>query len=140
MEDIKCECSELISYPLIVLEEQKSKIVFENKNRIEINKITVDGCQITDERPRCDYLLIKVDENTEYFVELKGHDINRALEQIEATIPRLSKDMRQQKKYCFIISVRTPMSSTQIQNIAKSYKKKYNAELIMKSSPGSHTL
>ncbi|PXV61890.1 hypothetical protein CLV62_12445 [Dysgonomonas alginatilytica] len=141
MEELKCECSAIVTHSLIVCEEKRSKITFENKTKKEINKVQVDGCQITDQNNhKCDYLLVDNELSIEYFIELKGHDINHALRQIEATIPRLSQSAQQQTKYCFIISFRTPMASTEIQIKQREFKRKYNATLIIKSSPYNHLL
>lgn len=141
MEEIKSECSVTIKHSLIVCEEKRSKITFENKSQKEIKKVQVDGCQITDQdKSKCDYLLIDTKSSIEHFIELKGHDIIQALRQIEATIPRLSKSSSSQPKYCFVISVRTPLSSPEIQQKQKEFKKKYNATLIIKSSPYNHSL
>lgn len=138
-EEIKCDCCEIINYPRIVCEEKKSKITFLNPNKIEIQKITVDGCQITDHnKPKCDYLLIHNETEKEYYIELKGHDIKRGLEQIEATIPRLSKSPEKQDKICFIISVRCPKVDTEIQNISKRLRNKYAAKVIIKNTPFEH--
>lgn len=140
MEEIKNHCSEVVNHTEIKCEEKKSKIIFLNPNRHNINKIKVDGCQITDQnKPKCDYLLIHTDTEIEYYVELKGHDVKRGLEQIEATIPRLSKSADKQEKYCFVISVRCPQIDTQIQNLEKALKRKYKARVIIKNSPYRHS-
>ncbi len=141
MEELKVECSEIVTHSLIVCEENKSKITFENNTKRKINKIQVDGCQITDtDNIKCDCLLIDIESKVEYFIELKGSNITKALQQIEATIPRLSQSPQKQLKYCFVILVRTPMSSPEIQLRQKEFKKKYNATLIIKNSPHSHPL
>ncbi|BES59778.1 hypothetical protein DCPSUM001_00220 [Dysgonomonas capnocytophagoides] len=140
MEEIKAHCSTTVTDSLIKCEENRSKIIFENTARKEIKKIIVDGCQITDNTPKCDNLLIDTTTDIEYFVELKGHDIPHALRQIEATMTRLSKSLKKQDKFCFIISVRCPLSGADIQQKQKEYRAKYNATLIIKNSPHKHPI
>lgn len=140
MEEIKCECLETKRCPL-VLKEKRSQIRIESRLDILFDKIKVDGCQITDDRSRCDYLLIQKDNGKEYFVELKGTNINHAIQQIEATIPRLSKNPKRQNKLCFVIATEvSPKFNTQKQNLQKSFRMKYNAQLIIKSTPYTHTI
>lgn len=141
MEEIKDHCLTIVTDSLIKCEEKRSKILFENKNKREIKKIIVDGCQITDNTiPKCDNLLIDTTTDIEYFVELKGHDIPHALTQIEVTMSRLSKSLREQDKFCFIISVRCPLSGADIQRKQKEYRAKYNATLIIQNSPHKHPI
>lgn len=78
---LKPECTEKTKHKRIVLEEKRSKITFINSKQIEVEKIKVDGCQITEnEVLKCDFML-KVNES-EYFIELKGQDFNHAIRQI----------------------------------------------------------
>jgi len=46
---------------------------------------------IKDSSPKCDYLVLNDDKRAVYFIELKGTDINHAIEQIEKTSEKLKK-------------------------------------------------
>lgn len=113
----------------------KSKLTLENTDRIESESIKVDGCEINDKSIRCDFLHIA--KNIEFYIELKGQDLEHALNQIRTTISRLSKDVKIYNKKSYIICTRSPLSSTEIQNYKREFKKNYNSELIIKSSPHS---
>lgn len=122
------ECEVIVSYPRITVSEKRSSMTFLNPSCSKIRKITVDGCVITD-GPRCDYLLLNCDD-TEHYVELKGHDIKRAFNQIEETIKQIGENTNKRK--AFIICTRSPLSSPEIQNMQKRLKKQHQASLVVK--------
>lgn len=47
----------------------------------------------TSREPRCDYLLLNDDKRTAYFIELKGSDIERAIEQIDHSVSEISPSL-----------------------------------------------
>ena len=63
--------------------------VGKNKNRHMIRQFKVDGEVVAagDMSPRCDYLLLNDDAKTSYYIELKGSDLVKAIEQIEIPSP-----------------------------------------------------
>ena len=56
-----------------------------NANKKELIGLRVDDCLIL-EGQKCDYLLINVDDKTLYFIELKGSDLIKAINQIDRTL------------------------------------------------------
>ena len=134
------QCEIITTNQLISLKENRSKIIFENPNRLEVCIVKVDGCA-TESGPRCDYALTVDAMKEEFYIELKGRDVEHALDQIEATIKAISSDLRKQPKLCFIISTRCPPRSvTKISNRQQVLKKKYNAKLIVKNTPHTYTI
>ena len=128
------KCSEKISHKNILIEEKKSsKIVFINENSIELTKVQVDGC-LDIQGVKCDWLLIINEPYIEIYIELKGSDVEHAFAQIENTMKIVSKNYKTVLKYCYIITTRCPITSTQIQVKAKSFKKNYNAVLKVKKT------
>ncbi|MBE9249453.1 MULTISPECIES: hypothetical protein [Aphanizomenonaceae] len=128
------KCSEKISHKNILIEEKKSsKIVFINENSIELTKVQVDGC-LDIQGVKCDWLLIINEPYIEIYIELKGSDVEHAFDQIENTIKIVSKNYKTVLKYCYIITTRCPITSTQIQVKAKLFKKNYNAVLKIKKT------
>lgn len=129
----KAKCSETnVRHPRIVFEEKASKLTVLNASRKPTTKVLIDGCQITN-GIRCDHLLIE--EEKENFIELKGTDIDHALEQLTRTIRLLSFDFRKHPKRSFIICSRSPMSSAKIQGWQLKFRRDFNSDLIVKSSP-----
>lgn len=128
------KCSEKISHKNILIEEKKSSIiVFINENSIELTKVQVDGC-LDIQGVKCDWLLIINEPYIEIYIELKGSDVEHAFDQIENTIKIVSKNYKTVLKYCYIITTRCPITSTQIQVKAKLFKKNYNAVLKVKKT------
>lgn len=128
------KCSEKISHKNILIEEKKSsKIIFTNENSIEVTKVQVDGC-LDIQGVKCDWLLIINEPYIEIYIELKGSDVEHAFGQIENTIKIVSKNYKTVLKYCYIITTRCPITSTQIQVKAKSFRSKYNAVLRIKKT------
>ena len=104
-------------------------IIFTNSARGLCQRIQVDGCAIT-EGIRCDNLLIDWNNN-EYFVELKGSDVAKAIEQIMATIPRLHQAGANVR--AFIVSTNcSPCYLTKLQRAQKQLNKLYSATLTVR--------
>jgi hypothetical protein len=123
----------------ITLEENQSKIIFENPKRLEVCILTVDACAIT-EGLRCDYAVIADKVKEEFYIELKGRDVKHAFAQIEMTIQSISANAREEPKFCFVISTRCPLSGPEIQKMQKLMKKKYQATLVLKNRFHTHTI
>jgi hypothetical protein len=123
----------------IPLEENQSKITFENPKRLEIRILNVDGCAIT-EGLRCDYAMTSDMVKEEFYIELKGRDIKHAFAQIETTIQSISANVKEEPKFCFVISTRCPLSGPEIQKMQKMMMKKYKAILVVKNRVHSHTI
>lgn len=59
-----------------------------NKSSKKIMGLRVDDCLIT-EGAKCDYLLVIEAEEKLYFIELKGSDLVKAVDQINTTLDKL---------------------------------------------------
>lgn len=113
--------------------ENRSTLILLNKDEVETVVVKVDGCEIDDENViRCDYMLLA--KQMEIYIELKGHDIVKAIRQIENTIEILSKDKKVVAKKSYIICTRSPLASTQIQHYDRKFREKYNSKLIVKTT------
>lgn len=134
---IRPECSEKTSKKKIVFSEQRSKLTLKNKDQTLALKVAVDGCQIVD-GIKCDFLLIK--DEIEYYIELKGQDIRHAAEQIKRTMRILSYDFKKSKKFSFIICTRSPLASPEIQMLQLIFKRDFNSDLIVRSSPFEYNI
>ncbi|MEQ8998240.1 MAG: hypothetical protein RID53_17230 [Coleofasciculus sp. B1-GNL1-01] len=136
------ECETIKSDTYIVVTDpgsrnKRSKFRLHNPNRATIKVVQVDDCVIKD-GIRCDYLLILPNEQ-EVYIELKGSNVQHAVEQIERAIEVLSCNCKSLIKLCFISSTRCPINSTEIQNLKKKFKQKYNAKLFIKNGEISYT-
>lgn len=134
---MKPECSQRVKHKLIVFEEKRSKLTIINKKGLQVIRVKVDNCEIT-EGIRCDYLLIA--KKVEHFIELKGQDIDHAIKQIKSSIRELSTDLRNTPKVSFVICTRSPMASAKIQSIQIFFFKEFKSKLIIKNSPFEYSL
>lgn len=125
------DCESVVDYPLITVEEKRSKLTFRNPSRSKVRKIRVDDCVIT-EGLRCDWLLIN-HRSVEHFVELKGSDVRHAIQQIEVTIKKIgAKEV--ERRHAYIISTQVaPAFRTEVQTRKLQFKKEYNATLTIKN-------
>lgn len=79
----------------VVCSDQKcsTTFIYENKNADMLSKYSIDGCLIADEGAKCDFLHLKCTKSKSYFIELKGSDLIRAVEQIDRSIDLLSNSI-----------------------------------------------
>ncbi|MEN2399909.1 hypothetical protein GKZ90_0008985 [Flavobacterium sp. MC2016-06] len=121
----------------------KSKVASENGKRFEIDsneeftRIRIDDCLISSQQvEKCDFGFVRHFNNEFYFVELKGKDVKKALNQIistisvfESTIIKIPKE----KRFGFIVSSRNPLLSTETNNLKQAFAKNYGRLLEIKS-------
>jgi hypothetical protein len=91
--------------------ENRCTHVGKNKNRHMIRQFKVDGEVVAagDMSPRCDYLLLNDDAKTSYYIELKGSDLVKAIEQIETTVAMIAPPFRNMQSCAVSFSERVPM-------------------------------
>lgn len=129
-------CSQNFSNSIITFKDRgnSQQLTIHNPNSYSVIKTRVDGCMIVN-GPRCDFMMEIVDSRyngvREYYIELKGTDLTKALDQILATEKILAKQ-REGLKKGFIICNRSPESSTENQKLKFKARKK-NIELTIKS-------
>ena len=75
----------MVSHSQIVEREKRSEFRIINSKKREILKIKVDGCMKLNGK-RSDWLFIDCDNETAYFVELKGSGLDKAIKQLEKTL------------------------------------------------------
>lgn len=130
MRNIPKEAIQKTSDSLIVFEEKGKKITFVNKARKSYLKISVDNVAITD-GTKCDCALAADGSDFEAFVELKGKDVSKAIEQLIATIERIGENCS--NRHSFIVCSRVATKSqSKIQNAKVSFKVRFNSSLIIK--------
>lgn len=138
---MKPECITERTDTLIVVRDKRggrSKIIFENEKQELVKVVEVDDCEVKAGK-RCDFLVLhptKIKSQTidnEYFIELKGSAVKHGCDQLEASINRLSENAKKKPKHAFVISSKSPLSSTEIQKIQRRFKKELNTKLIVKN-------
>ena len=123
------ECSSFVRQTKIALSGKRTtKLYLSNPEEREVEKIEVDGCAITDGL-RCDWLVLINDRepHEEIYVELKSSKVYHAVEQLEATINKLSANRTRLAKRCFVVFIRSPMTGTDVQKNKVKFQKNFNA-------------
>lgn len=131
MSEIPARCVKLKSDSRIVFSEKKSKITFVNPDHNTYRAIQVDGCVFNaEDGQKCDNLLESVEYADQYFVELKGGDSNKAVEQLKDTMDRMQPRLAGAKRMAFAVFSNTcPKNDTKRQAIEKKFRDK---EIIIK--------
>jgi len=88
----------------ITSRENKKEHIAINKDKSAVRQLQIDGDVIKDENiKKCDYLVLNDDKNTAYFIELKGNKIKDAIQQIDATVKKFEKDLKDYTKNLRIV-------------------------------------
>ena len=79
----------------IVSEENKRKHVANNDDGNLVRHFRIDGGIVpaSSSMSRCDYLVINLEKNNAYPIELKGTDVKHAVDQIRSTITYLGSEL-----------------------------------------------
>ena len=121
------------------LGEKKSQARIANPNKKELYCVEVDNC-LKFEGKKCDWLLIVSKYPSAIFIELKGSDIVHAFKQLINSMRQIESPQNQylsrtfNDKKCYVITCRSPRTTTQIQKEAIRFRK-LGAKLLVKSSP-----
>ena len=83
------------NYPTFSSTEKGCTHIGRNVDRSYIRQFRVDKdiYGATDRAPRCDYILLNDNKRTAYFIELKGSDIERAIEQIDYSVSEINSSL-----------------------------------------------
>lgn len=129
-------CSSKKESAIIVLSDKKqssAKLTIKNPEKRAIYEIKVDGCLISEDKIRCDYLIV-LGDCSQYYVELKSKShIEHALKQISATIEFIQKnypELHNGRIKAVICSKKVPRVTSSFQNQKARFSKKYKAKII----------
>ena len=105
-------------------------------NNVERNKVRqfkVDGEVLKSgyADSRCDYILLNDEKESSYYIELKGSDLKKAIQQIEDTIDMIAPSILTYTIFRRII-YRTGSHKVHESKVT-FWKKKYNGSVIIKS-------
>lgn len=130
----------IAAYPVCC---SKSKVATENGKRFEIQtnedftKLRIDNCIITSKTiEKCDFGFIRHSNNDFYFVELKGSDIEKALDQIVKTISFFNTNLiltPKNSRLGFIVSSKVPSAGTDVKKLKQVFAKHYGKVLEVKN-------
>lgn len=117
-------CCNIYTSSQIVRSENKKTFRVKNPQCKEVAVCDVDGCLITGDIKRCDFLF-KVADEVIYLVELKGTDHSRALEQLVSAAEVLNVLSFSGRRLTAIVGSPCPKASTKYQKALKSYASRF---------------
>jgi len=129
------DCITTVTHKNIVFSDKKSKCVFKIKNdqQRQIERHKVDGCLIKgEELKKCDWLAVDVASRCEIYIELKGKNIDKAVERLCASVDQLSTK-KTAKKLAYVIATRCPLSSVEIDELSAKIWRSHKLDLIVKT-------
>lgn len=95
--------------------ESLSQYRLTNEPNSVVSKYELDGCLISDnDTERCDFLLTiqGANKTPAVFIELKGKNLLKAINQINSAIEKLNPDKRQYKVFARIVMSAVPKLQT----------------------------
>lgn len=108
------------------------KHIANNINEDEVYQYKVDGT-IIQEGLRCDYLVWNERKKHIYYIELKGSDLEHALEQLDATEKTLKERFPMEMKSCKQVSYRVVLNKYRVPKTyshkEKVFKKRHLGDL-----------
>lgn len=122
---------------IVVAEENRMRYILTNKNRKEICKIQIDNGYIQNNNvEKCDYLFLNCIDNIAFFIELKGSDLFKAINQINTSVDYFISDLSD-----FTINARIVLTKVNVPNLNSNPKylkfikklKRYNGNLIKRT-------
>jgi hypothetical protein len=124
----------------VVCEEKRSKITFHNAGGETVEKIRVDGCVIPDNTvKKCDYLLLCAKIEKAILVELKGKDVETAIEQLSATLDNriIKTPLERYEKRAYAVVTGNPVSGRF--QIAQARFSKRHKDCVLRVVRSPHT-
>jgi len=119
----------------MVLEEERSKFILIYPSTTLVERIKVDE-QLPATILQCDYVLLL--PNQAFYIELKGSDVEHAVEQLKSTLSNLK--IKPYNKLFFIIHHHCPLPATKIQQMKTRFSKQTGYLLEVRKSPHNHSL
>lgn len=138
-------CVSVVRNKKVVFSDKKSKseFIIKNDNQREIEKHKVDDCLIKGEAfKKCDWLAVVSEKDIpkkEIYIELKGNDVSYAVEQLTASIEKLSNNLKA-KKLGYVICTRSPLTSAEIQIKTKQVLHSHSLMLRVKTIKHTETI
>ncbi len=137
-----CSCTTKSSDSMIKIDDPGSKgqrsLVLENKNRLEISKVRCDGCLFNSSSQKCDWIVeFHKEDSYAFFIELKGTDIKKAIDQLTSTIKMTKTLYGNHKKSGFIVAKSYPKSRTLIDKARRDLSRNHNCTLHTKKGKDS---
>lgn len=128
------KCTTPTKDPLVVVEENKSKLIVKNSKGRSLRKIQVDGCLISQDQEKCDWLVATTDIPLRaLYIELKGCDVKKAASQLKNTIKLTEPSFKDYERECYAVTTRVPKHGTDIRKLAIDFFRSTKVTLSVKN-------
>jgi len=131
-------CNEITKNKIVLAKENGRTFKINNKSKFAINKVKVDNCYIKSNKiEKCDYLfeIIKNENIIQiFYVELKGKELKKGMEQLESTMRYCKTIHKNIKKQCHIVVSRVPKFGAKSQQEKVIFERKNRIKLFIKST------
>lgn len=97
-----------------------TQYIFSNVKKSPISTFTIDGCLIPQNQLlRCDALLLDHHGRAAYFLEFKGSDISKAIDQLAASINQLKQQLNNHQLHARAILTKSPPVNARVPKYVK---------------------
>ena len=135
------KCTATSKNKIVVAEERSKQLRIINPYKKPISKIQIDGCLITDDSLKCDYVFeIDIPVSNAIYLELKGTDIPHAVKQLKSTLQLFKEKHKELKKDCIVVCYSVPRTTLIIQKYKLELKRSFNANLQIRENVFSVTI
>lgn len=120
---------------------KKTEFILLNNSTKIVDKYIVDECLLKTKlrEEKCDYLFIIREDRTAYFIECKGSDILKAVDQVNSTLDILRNDLLDYTLKARIVSTRV-YAPDMVTNNYKKLRKRLNGNLETKNIVCTETI
>ena len=128
------DCTITTKNSTIPVKENKSKLEVSNPNRLPVQKIKVDGCLISDNQEKCDWIIaLEIPSPKAFFVELKGCNLDKAISQLKATLTATKAKFKNHDKSCYAVTTRIPKHGPDMRKRCIDFHKETNSTLSVRN-------
>ncbi len=127
------KCTAVTNDQIVVLRENRSKFVFNNRDRIPVSKVQVDGCLINNDNEKCDWILSIESLKRALFIELKGSDIDKAISQLKSTLRLTKSQFKGYDRECYVVTTRIPKHGPSVRRKSMAFFKETKSTLSVKN-------
>jgi hypothetical protein len=117
-------CNKANKNKIISVSENKRTFRILNNSLLTINQVLVDGCYIKT-GIKCDYLFEVINPRKDiekvYYVELKGSDVEHAVNQLKTTLSYCHNQHVNFVRECHIVGSKFPKAGTASQVLKKKF-------------------
>ena len=128
------ECTNVKRGRIVKVEEKNKSFILKNPDNERIKVIRIDNCVFDANDPdlRCDFLMRPLTIDSDLFIELKGTEIEHAVNQIASTIQyiySIDTGSAGRKRLGYIVGSRYPRDDGRYKSAVKNLRKVHQCKI-----------